>query len=291
MILVFGAILMNMKLRLTQGDTVAGTHFANKYEMGIGGQAAIQALGAAKTGESVSLVGQIGDDHYGKNVLLRLRQGGVTTSGVARHHELTTGSILELGEKSKQTMIALGASTEASHDQIPQSSFRDGGVLLIQDDLPIKQNRHLLPKAKENGCKTVLSCARRKDIEEYDLNLLNYVITTEDNAHIIQHVKSKTPNKLIIVTKGGGCLARREDGKKIELAPADVKGVKEVDPNCATDAFIGVFAAGIYTRMSLRQALRRAGIAYALTAGKKGGYRSLPYPDDIRDAVVNTDVI
>lgn len=282
MILAFGAILMNIHIGIEKGEPSPGVHLANNYEIGVGGKAALQALAAAKSNARVAAVGYIGDDHYGKNILLRLRQHGVVTSGVGRHEQIPTGTHIQIGYNKVQTIIAHGAAAKANHEQIPTDILHNDTLLLLQDELPYEQNAPLLPKAKECNTKVILNAGVICDIEKYDLNMLDYVITDYHHADIIKYVKSKAPNKLITIFEHGAAISTsvQQDAIEIEDKPP-------IDKSCAEDAFCGTFAAAIFAGQSEASALKRAAVAYALTESKKGGYHALPYPDDIKEALAN----
>lgn len=265
MILVFGTILMDLRLVLEKAQTGTNALFASEYDVGVGGHAALHALAAAKAGAKTALIGKIGDDHYGKNILLRLRQRGVITSGVGRNEGTTTGSIITLGRKNPQTIIASGASTGADPEQIPDEIIKDGAIILLQDELTAAQNIPVINRARTKDVTLIMTRSGTTDWSPYKDIKFDYVIARGEDAGTFS-VQKKNENPQII---------------KMPV----LETLKVVDHTCTLDAFCGTFAAGLLEKKSEAIAIHHASVAAMLTACRKGGHTSLPYPDAVKDTI------
>jgi ribokinase len=74
-----------------------------------------------------------------------------------------------------------------------------------------------------------------------------------------------------------------DDGSRVEMFPAPA--VAAVDPTGAGDAFLGVLAAALASRLSLKVAVGRATAAAALSVTRPGAQASFPTSAEV-DAMI-----
>ena len=299
MIISFGTILMHLRVTSQavppDSNYRDAARFADQYEIGIGGKAALQALAAANAGAKIALVSKIGDDHYGKNMLLKLRQRGVVTSGVGRNNSVATGTCLEVGGKTRDRILATGASHWADASQIPEEILKPDGILMLQTEVPLKQNSILLERAKSCDTTTMMNLSPKNDLSPEDMANIDYMIVPEAYKGYVADAGKYKDMTLIVLDQHGGCMAMKAGQVVAECelpkAPEDEEG-NRADlsfkyPGCSEDAFCGTFAAGLYSGMNVEKAMNFANAARALTANKKGGYLTLPYLDAIEELLKN----
>ncbi|MCB1650576.1 MAG: hypothetical protein KDI46_00830 [Alphaproteobacteria bacterium] len=287
MILIFGAILMDIHVTLDQDQTLPPRcHSASSYHIGVGGHAAIQALAAAKSGARAALIGQVGDDHYGKNILLRLRQRGVITSGVARHESLPTGTIFTMGRQNPQSIMAFGASAKANIEQIPREIVETQTILLLQDELPAKQNTPVFKRAEEQGARLIFTPTLRTSLAEYDLSLCDDVIIPQAHKSILP---AGLDANIITIKENGDCIYEEKGQPPRPVNIKEPENFQHRDTDGAFDAFCGTYAAGLSNGFSLEETLSRAVIAAKLTSAKTGHHETLPYLDEINDWMKNIE--
>ena len=73
MIIVFGAINMDMNMRVKDFPRPGETILSPSYDMSPGGKGANQALAAARGGVKTALVGKVGDDAMATRILNNFR--------------------------------------------------------------------------------------------------------------------------------------------------------------------------------------------------------------------------
>lgn len=81
------------------GETVLGESFKTVP----GGKGANQAVAAARLGAEVTMIGRVGDDHYGKIILDNFKQNGVIVDYVEPVTDMESGTahiILAEGDNS-----------------------------------------------------------------------------------------------------------------------------------------------------------------------------------------------
>lgn len=300
MIIVFGSVNMDMIVPVDRFPVAGETLLGWDYEMTPGGKGANQALAAARTGAKVALVGKTGDDGMGNRILNGLRRDGVITSGVGRSDKPTgMAVIITIPGGEHQIIVAPGANSEATSDQIPDEILRPGGVVLLQMETPPAQNADLLRRAHTRGVTTILNLAPALTLPEDVLPCLDYLIVNQiearqmaqslnlpasDDAAGLARVLSQKGKFTCIVTMGAaGSAAATTDGKIIQV-PA-LKLDKYVDNTGAGDAYCGTLAGVIYQKKSLPLAMRMASVAASLSCLKKGAQDSYAYLGDIEDTL------
>ncbi len=299
MIIVFGAITLNMVFDVDSlpgaGETAKGGRFTN-YASGRG---ANQALAATRTGAKVALVGRVGDDGNGLRMVTGLRRDGVITSGVA-HSPLPTGLHLSFtdGKGHSANINAPGANTDISGDQVPDEILTPTNMLLVQTETPPEQTWALLERAKNLGTTTILNLAPVVSIPQKVLNCIDYLIVNQMEARQIAEVLnikvelsadrlaqalSQKGNLTCIVTVGiQGSVAATKD-KKLIRVPALNKG-EIVDHTGASDAYCGTLTGLLHAGTPLSEAMRLASVAGTLCCMKKGAHESYAYIGDIKES-------
>ena len=90
--------------RPASGETVLGSGFAT----GLGGKGFNQAVAAARCGASVTMVGRVGNDGYGGQLLSALSAEGIDSSHVGTDPVTGTGVAVVLVEDSGDNAIVVG---------------------------------------------------------------------------------------------------------------------------------------------------------------------------------------
>lgn len=301
MIIVFGAINMDMHMRIKDFPRPGETILAPSYDMSPGGKGANQALACARGGVKTALVGKVGDDAMATRILNNLRRNEVMTSGVATSDYLPTGlAVIEVNSKGEnQIIVALGANGDVMADQVPDEILKPGNVLLLQMEVSLQENIALMVRAKKNGVKIILNLAPAFRLPQKALELVDYLVVNELEARMIAETVGIPAGQDLMVmakalsAKGGldciitlgekGAIAMGENGTGWRVPAMDIKEV--VDTTGAGDCFCGTLAAAIHSKFALASAMRRASVAASLSCMKKGAQESYPYSADIEEVL------
>jgi ribokinase len=249
---VVGSINLDLVARVERlpraGETVAGSSF----ERFPGGKGANQAVGAARLGARVRLVGAVGDDPLAAEALAGLVDAGVE---LELKREGTTGiaMILVAADGENQIVVVPGANAHVA----PVSP---GGAVLCQLEVP----DDVVVAAARGASFFALNAspAHRIDIEP-DLLIVN---------RLEHEVVSR--GRLVAVTYGADGAALFEGG--VEVARAAPPRVDAVDGTAAGDAFAACLVVSLLEGRERSEALRRACAAGALAASALGAQPSLP---------------
>ena len=301
MIIVFGAINMDMHMRVGSFPRPGETILTPSYDMSPGGKGANQALAAARGGVKTALVGKVGDDAMATRILNNLRRNEVMTSGVATSDYLPTGmAIVETNSAGEnQIIVALGSNGDVSNTQVPDEILKPGNVLLLQMEVPLQENIILMERARKFGVKVILNLAPAFHLPQKALELVDYLVVNELEARMMAETIGIPAGQDLMVmakalsAKGGldciitlgsqGAIAMGENGTGWRVPSMALKEV--VDTTGAGDCFCGTLAAAIHSKFALASAMRRASVAASLSCMKKGAQESYPYSADIEEVL------
>lgn len=300
MIVVFGSINMDINMRVKEFPRAGETVLAPTYDMSPGGKGANQALACARGGAKTAMVGKVGDDGMGTRILNNLRRNEVMTSGVATSDFYPTGLAMVTTDMKGENHItvASGANADVSAAQVPDEILKPGNVLLLQMEVPLNENYLLMERAKKLGATVILNLAPAFHIPQKVIDLVDYLVVNELEAHAIAETLGMGDKDLMIVAKAlstqgkldcvvtlgaGGSIAMTQKGNGWRVPALPIKEV--VDTTGAGDCYCGTLAAAIHNKLALGSAMRRASIASSLACLKRGAQESYPFIAEVEEAL------
>jgi ribokinase len=291
-IVVVGSLNMDLVMRTPRvpvgGETLSGHGFSTLP----GGKGANQAVACARLGAQVSMVGQVGDDGFGKTLRDGLVADGIDVSGVKQTSAVGTGVAMILVEDIGQNRILLaaganGALTAADIDA--QSAVIEGGAMLvIQLEVPLHVVRHAIRTAHAAGVPVLLNPGPAAPLPDEIWSQVDILVPNETEASLLSGIAVSDAASAyaaarvfrqrgiawVLVTLGEQGVAVVDDGGERHF-PARV--VNAVDTTAAGDTFIGGLCAGLVEGMSLDAAVSLAQRASALCVTRHGAQPSIPY--------------
>src|SRR4051794_36316392 len=128
-VVVVGSLNSDHTVRVEDHPRVGQTVLGQTYSRALGGKGFNQAITAARQGVEVVMVGCVGDDRDGDDLLDALQQSGADAGYVRRHAELPTGrahiTVDAAGHNS--IVVVPGANGGAS---FPSAALEGANVLL-----------------------------------------------------------------------------------------------------------------------------------------------------------------
>lgn len=301
MLLVFGSINMDIIIE-TNGFPKPGETFkGGDYKILDGGKGANQAIAAQYAGASKTyMIGCVGHDRYGDDVLHNLRIKSVVPSGVARSDSKTGIAVICINEQGENIVVlSPGANLEAKADQIPDSFFKAESVVLMQMEVTPEENWDVVERAHKAGSKVILNVAPALDVPSEILDKIDYLIVNEHEAQALSKIfdldetrpaelavrlgKKFGINAIITLSEKGSYASEKGEN----LIKASSMAVNAIDMTGAGDAFCGTFAACIEQGFSFIQAIHHASVAGALTCTKIGAQEAMPDLQTIRKNLEN----
>lgn len=296
-VVVLGSLNMDLVVTLSRLPRIGETVIGDRLQRFPGGKGANQAVAAARLGAEVAMVGRVGKDSFGDELLANLTSDGVDIESVARDPDEPTGAALILVEKGGENLIAVarGAGRLVGDADVARAtgSLNERDVLLLQLEIPLAAVAAAARRAKAAGARVILNAAPVARLEASLLSQLEVLVVNEIEAEPLLGRPATDPGQAeqaahaavtlgarsAVVTLGaaGAVLAH---GKEIHRMKP--QRVQAVDATGAGDAFVGGLAAALAAGAALVEAAELAGAAGAAAVTKPGAQASLPRPEDLR---------
>ena len=269
------------------GETVLG----GTMETVAGGKGANQAVAAARLGGDVTFVARVGDDAFGRNAVAGFARENIDTRYVAVTPGVASGVALiavreETGENS--IVVAPGANAHLSPEDIDEAApaFDGAQALIVSLEIPQETVERAVEIAHARGLAVILNPAPARRLPPDLLERVTVLTPNETEARQIlgrpedaEDVQTLAADLLTlgvgaaVVTLGAaGALTATPDG--IEHVPT--RAVQAVDTTAAGDCFTGALAVEFSGGRSLRDAVRFANAAAALSVTRPGAQPALP---------------
>lgn len=287
-ILVVGSLnrdyTVTVPRRPAVGETVTDGVFAAHF----GGKGGNQAIAAARFGGDAAMIAAVGRDSAGKDLVRNLRACGVDPAGVTEKEGCATGSaFITVCDGDNSIIVAPGANDALSESDLNDELFREAGILIAQLEIPADTVGAALKKAREYGIFTVLNPSPSSRMRKDFLSDTDLLIPNHSEAADLTGVDETDPDfaakavaslhgmgvKNVILTLGshGSVWSDGVDSGTQAAFP-----VTAVDSTGAGDCFAGVVCAALSEGLSLRDAVRYASAAAAISVTRPGAADSLP---------------
>ncbi len=257
-----------------------------------GGKGANQAVAAARLGGQVAMVGRVGADDFGRELVENLTANGVDASGVEPDNSAATGAALIFVGPEGQNMIAVAPGANGRLDEFDiaraVATLQSGDVLVMQLEIPMAVITPAAVAARRAGARVVLNAAPAQRLDQGLLEQVDTLVVNEREARdlvneaspeaMVQALHAIGP-RIAIVTLGpaGSVYCDETGGHRVEAFH-----VKAVDATGAGDAFVGALAVGLANGLPVQAAMRFANAAGAAATTLLGAQAALPRIDDLR---------
>src|SRR5262245_14401529 len=189
-VIIVGSLNMDFVVQVRalpkSGETVPG-HAFNKIP---GGKGANQAIAAGRlrripATQDVWMIGCVGDDVYGEQIIVNLRSSGVVTGRVQTTTEASTGVAFITVEASgqNQIVVAPGANYCLSPDEVVSALAEIGGsYLLLQLESPLETIESAAQTARAQGMAVILDPAPARPLGSSLLANVDILTPNESEA-------------------------------------------------------------------------------------------------------------
>lgn len=301
-ILVVGSFVMD-QIAITEvvpreGQTVLGKTF----QKAPGGKGANQAVQAARLGADVTMIGKLGFDANGEEMLRVCKKAGIDTSHILYDDELASGcAVIILQEKpgeerQNRILVIPGTNMSITSEEISflKDEIKNYDMVLLQLEIPMEINEIVAKYAANAGVPVMLNSAPSAPLSDELLSCLSFISPNEteiedmtgvhiehtDNSVNIEDVRKATGIlrakgvKNVLVTMGSaGAFLSNETG---EFYGPCVRGVTVADPTAAGDSFVGAFCTGVCCGWDMETIICFANHTAAITVSRMGAMPSLP---------------
>ncbi len=277
----------------------------NKPFICCGGDALNTAIGLAKLGMDVSIIGRIADDTNGKFILSECEKCGVETSMVVYDPECATAVsyalIDERGERhflSEKSIFARITGTDISDEAIEGTDIVYIGSAMALREMDREGIRNVFHRAHNLGKTTVMDAAVNREDAERDW--LSYLapafmetdiffpsmdeavkITGKSDPEQMAECFRKFGMKMLGIKMGAkGCFVTNfKKSRQIECP----KGLPVVDTTGAGDSFMAGLMCALAKEMDVFSAAEFASCVAAKNVGAVGGTAGIPTYEEAFD--------
>lgn len=289
-ILVVGSLNLDVMMTVPVMPSTGDTVMIDEVAALPGGKGANQAVGVARLGGRVSLIGRIGRDGGGKTVYNALRAHGVDTRAVSVDRQVETGqayiNVSPGGDSFIEVFSGANQRLAARHLEKNEALFRAARYCLIQSELPREIFTLAVKFAHRHGAKVIFKPCSLAAIAPSLLKKIHLLAPNRKEAARLAGADKNLAeqaaffldhgvDEVIITLDAGGCYHRSKNAASHYPAYAE-KRLKPVDATGASDAFLSALAVALSEGRPMDIAIRFANVAAGLSVLERGAQPSLP---------------
>jgi ribokinase len=299
---VVGSINYDIIFKQKRLPELGETYSADSVSFCGGGKGANQAVQCAKLGLETFMVGKVGNDAFGNELLASLASYGVNLEYVSSAEGSNTGlgvvNALENG--SVIATISKGANYSLTCEDVDQAEeiIKKSKIVILQLEVPKEVVEYTIKVAKKHDCYVILNAAPASELGEEHLRLVDCLVVNETEAGFYAGVKiasmedaeavcselSRYAKDLLVITLGekGSILY---DGTKVYRIPP--KKVDVVETTGAGDSYVGALAYSLINEKSHEEMGEFSALVSSMTVMKIGAQEAMPFLSDVVESTKN----
>lgn len=283
-------LILNMKTVPDVGENVLGTTYGHAN----GGKGANQAVGLARLGAQVKMIGKVADDANGRKLIENLRKNNVDASGVSFSGTQTgLAAIIIDGEGKNRIVVYEGANAEINADEAANCINGSLDLLLVQFETNEDAVISCVNKAVKKGITTVIDCGPSKNFSlekmqgttiitpnESETKALTGILPADENSILkaskILEDRSKAEFVVLKLGEKGCSVWNRKELRIIPAYPCKV-----VDTTAAGDCFTAAMALEFIRTGNIYAACDMGNKAGSFAVSRMGADASMPTPNEL----------
>ncbi|KPA10339.1 ribokinase [Candidatus Magnetomorum sp. HK-1] len=294
--IVVGSINMDIVAFVKNHPKIGQTVFGKEVKYFPGGKGSNQAISCKRLGCDTVMVGRVGDDSFGDEMLRVQREEGIDVANVEKLNNTTTGTaFITVSDNSDNSIIVIsGANSSWEDDFVDRIKIEKDDLVLAQFEVPDWVIEKVFVKAKECGAMTMLNPAPVRDCKKKIINTTDIMIVNEIELQEISGIEIDKDQdesvfigaqkllelgiESVVVTLGEKGVRLLSNGKRKRL---NARSVTPVDTTGAGDCFIGGIAAGLLKGSNLKKAAELGNIAASISVTREGAASSIPTLNEV----------
>lgn len=287
-ITVIGSLATDFVVSVDKRPVVGETIIGNDFKTTFGGKGANQAVAAARLGSHVAMIGKVGADSFGTEIIANLKENQISVDGVEPVTHLPSGSAhITLADGDNSIVVISGANNAVDIQQLTknQERIKTSDLVLLQQEIPSETVEAIVDFCYQHQIPTVLNPAPARSISQNVIDKVTYLTPNEHEFEELfpQLTMSeglvKYPNKLIITVGSKGVLFN--NGQEEILVPS--YQVTPVDTTGAGDTFNGAFSVALTNQLSVAESIRFGNLAASLSIQKFGAQGGMPKLEELKE--------
>ncbi|MEF9937878.1 ribokinase [Carnobacterium sp.] len=287
-ITVIGSLATDFVVSVDKRPVVGETIIGNDFKTTFGGKGANQAVAAARLGSHVAMIGKVGADSFGTEIIANLKENQISVSSVEPVTHLPSGSAhITLADGDNSIVVISGANNAVDIQQLTknQERIKTSDLVLLQQEIPSETVEAIVDFCYQHQIPTVLNPAPARSISQNVIDKVTYLTPNEHEfEELFPQLKvseglAKYPNKLIITVGSKGVLFN--NGQEEILVPS--YQVTPVDTTGAGDTFNGAFSVALTNQLSVAESIRFGNLAASLSIQKFGAQGGMPKLEELKE--------
>jgi ribokinase len=289
---VLGSLNMDISVTVPRLPRPGATILGSAAQFTPGGKGANQAVAAARLGADVRMVGCVGDDDFGRQLLAALRAEGIDADSVRVVPEVPTGLAMIAVDQAGENLIivAPGANQQVGPSDVAAASNHD--ILVVSAEIPAPAIARALTQAGPS----ILNLAPAPPAAAALVGQgVDWLVVNESEAAAVLGRPIDGPADAALAAAALAAVGPRHavvtaGAHGAALASADAPGPAEVidgfpvhavDTVGAGDTFVGALAVALAAGVPAPEAVRAAAAAGAAAVTRHGAQAAMPRPADI----------
>ncbi len=294
-IVVVGSLNMDLVTQTARvpvmGETLTGVAFKTVC----GGKGGNQAFAAAKLGGKVTMLGCVGNDVFGKELIRSLSEQGVDCEQIKICEGIESGTAsITVCDGDNSIIIIPGANGLVSVDYVKENEMilKEADFIVLQLEIPLATVEYIVDFANVHGIPVMLNPAPAQKLSDELLKKVTYMIvnetecefftgekvtTVEDAKKGIALLKEKGIRHVIVTLGSQGAVY--DMGGEVYHEPA--RKVKAVDSTAAGDTFTAGIVVSLLEGKDMSESIRFATVASSITVTRMGAQTSIPSREEV----------
>lgn len=287
-ITVIGSISTDIVVEATVAPAVGETIQGDKLSFSFGGKGANQAVAVARLGVETEMIGSVGNDVFGNQLIENLENNSIKTETVKQVDQSSGTAIIQLIQGDNSIIYIPGANNELTVKDIEnaKSTLQESQLVIIQNEVKAEVVQNTIDLCLELNTPLLYNPAPARQLSEDYIKKVTYLTPNETEFKVLfpnqkmEDVLAKYPNKLVVTLGDKG--AAYHNGVEVKMVPS-FKVDKVIDTTGAGDCFNGAFAVATVKGLTIDQAIKFANLASSIAIQRFGAQSGNPTLKEIKE--------
>ena len=240
-------------------------------------------MAAARLSDQVYMIGAVGDDDYGQQILSNLNENNVDTQFMDVIDNESSGTAhITLYDNDNRIIVVPAANQYVTAERVlPKlAQFQAGDIILMQHEIPEETIEAVVDYAVQHQIKVMLNPAPYRKLKQDILDKVTWLTPNETESELlfdnqVDSALQSYPRKLIVTQGADGAVFLMDLYKSARIQ-------KEViDTTGAGDTFNGALAVALNDNKTLEKAVDFANLAGSFSVTGLGAQGAMPYRKDL----------
>ncbi|OFK58858.1 ribokinase [Globicatella sp. HMSC072A10] len=287
-ITVIGSISTDIVVEATVAPAVGETIQGDQLSFSFGGKGANQAVAVARLGVETEMIGSVGNDVFGNQLIENLEKNLIKTEAVKQVEQSSGTAIIQLIQGDNSIIYIPGANNELTINDIEnaKNTLQESQLVIIQNEVKAEVVQKTIDLCHELKTPLLYNPAPARPLSDDYIKKVTYLTPNETEFKVLfpnqnmEDVLAKYPNKLVVTLGDEG--AAYHNGSEVKLVPS-FKVDEVIDTTGAGDCFNGAFAVATVRGLAIDQAIKFANLASSIAIQRFGAQSGNPTLKEIKE--------